>query len=57
MKNGEQFYKAFRKERFMRLRANITKEKQQPITYQPRPAEAPKKIEEITPKHSALTQR
>lgn len=33
----------------MRLRTNITKKKQQPITYQPKPAEAPKKIEEITP--------
>ena len=38
------------------MHAKITNQKQQLLTYQPKPTKAPKKIKEITPKDLALVQ-
>ena len=41
----------------MNVDAEITKEKQQLLPHQPKPAEAPKRTNEITPKYLALAKR
>ena len=43
-------------DKWLKLHAKITNQKQQLLTYQPKPTKAPKKIKEITPKDLALVQ-